>query len=166
MKIEINYLLENETEPATIHVDAEYYYDPLEDGETFEEDGIERYPHAYQYLDVPVARIRWTVLTVRGTSSWMRIRAQMLAGDAAMLSHREDSDGYQELLHSVQLSESECHITRIVKRRGSGWFNCYDGIISDQPDGSQAEKRFDATWEKSDRERFADFRPDNPSSNR
>lgn len=157
MKIVIYYLLENESEVATVYLDPAEYCDPLEDGETFEDDGIERFSYAYEYLDIPVAEIRWTVLYIRRASSWRRIRTQMLAGDSAMLSHREDSDGYQELLHTVQLSATDCHITRIFRRPEIGWCACYDAIITDLPDGSQAEKRFDATWNSSARERFAAY---------
>jgi hypothetical protein len=159
MNISITYLLTSEQELRTVLLAPAEYFDPIEDGESYETHGVERFQNAYQYLEVPVADIRWTLLDIRRGSSWTRIRTQLLAGAESMLTHREDSDGYEEIIHTTQINQTDSHITRTCKRIEKSWCVWYDAIITDHLDGSQTERRLDADWHEVDRERFDNAQP-------
>jgi hypothetical protein len=142
--ITIAYLLRDESEPRCVTLPPEAYFDPLEDGETYERDAIPRFNNAADYLDVPADRLRWTELVIEGTESDRRIRTEFLPGGDSWVSHRSDPDGYEEIITTTRLSKTDWHIVRVFKTANSPWTVCLNSLIVDQPDGSQMETRFDS----------------------
>ena len=60
MEIQISYQTWDGREPVHLALSPEEYFDPLEPNETYEADGIPRYDHTWEYLDVPRERLKWS----------------------------------------------------------------------------------------------------------
>jgi len=147
MKIEIAYHTWNDPSPIRLRLSPEAYFDPIESGETYEKDAIPRYNHTWQYLDVPLNSLKWSMERRSGTSDDTTFMTQYMDGGRSWINHRFDPSGYEEIIHKTQLDDRTCHIVRTVKFTTEGrWAVHYNGVITDQADGSQVEQRFDAPW--------------------
>ena len=56
-------------------VQPDAYFDPVEPGETFQDDGIPRYNGTWQYLDIPRSQLRWSSERRSGTLQQSRLAA-------------------------------------------------------------------------------------------
>ncbi|VTR93119.1 Uncharacterized protein OS=Desulfosporosinus sp. OT GN=DOT_0185 PE=4 SV=1 [Gemmata massiliana] len=132
--------------PVTKFLLPEEYFDPLEPGESYEVDGVPKYNHTWQYLDVPPRRLKWTVERRSGTADDTTIRAQYMDGGQSWMTHRSDPDGYEEMIHSTQIGDGRCHILRTCRTTGGGWVVHLNTVIEGGDDGTQREKRLDGPW--------------------
>jgi hypothetical protein len=146
MRIEIIYQTRDGTAPVRLSLTPEAYFDPLGPGETYEADGVPRYNHTWQYLDVPPSRLKWSLEGRAGTGDDAKIRTQYLDGGRSWMTHRSDPDGSEELIHFNQLSEDRCHIVRTLKTEQGGWAVHYNAVIEKAADGSERELRYDQPW--------------------
>ncbi len=64
MLIVITYQTSNNQEPFVIEMAPEEYFDPLGEGESFWNDGIEKYVFPHEYVDVPVEDLKWLTVCV------------------------------------------------------------------------------------------------------
>jgi hypothetical protein len=155
MEIEIVYQTWESDQPARLKLSPEAYFDPLEPGDTYQENGIPRYNETWQYLDVPRSRLKWACERRSGTWFDTTFLTQYLDSGRSWLTHRVDPDGYEEMIHVTQLDDSTCHIIRTVKPAAAArWAVCLNSVIHDQDDGSQKEQRFDEPWTREGIERY------------
>jgi len=147
MQIQLVYQTWDEAAPVTKPLPPEEYFDPLEPGESYEVDGIPRYNHTWQYLDVPPSRLKWTLLRRSGTvDDDATFRTQYMDAGRSWMTHRRDPDGYEEMIHFTQIDEGRCHILRTGRAAGGGWVVYLNSVIEDKEDGSQREERLDHPW--------------------
>lgn len=119
--IEISYKLRDGNTPVVLHLTPEQYYDTVEAGESYENDGVPRFDHAWQYLGIPIDRFDWTVLRLSGVmDSWVR-RTDFFCKGRSWLLHRSDADGYEELIHNTELQDGSTHIIRIHRTPDGAW---------------------------------------------
>jgi hypothetical protein len=118
------------------------YYDPLGDGETYERDAIPRFDHAYQYTSCSPDDLRWTLLEVEtvdcGAVHRIVIRTQFLDGLRSMMTHRADSDGHEEIIHSTEIDPGRWHIVRTTKPPLSLWSVTLNSVTDERPDKEAA----------------------------
>ena len=143
MRIEIHYVRRWTSELQVMALSPDEYFDPVEQGESYEEDGIPKHNHAEGYLGLPISQLIWTEIHVMGTSEDHIIRTEYSETGKATMIHRLDADGYEEMIHFTQLTRASCHIIRTWKRGSGGWSVCLNSLIEDMPDGSQREESFD-----------------------
>jgi hypothetical protein len=147
MELEIVYQTWDSDTPLKLRLAPEDYFDPVEPGETYEDNGIPRYNETWHYLDVPRERLKWSSERRSGTWFDTTFLTQYLDGGRSWLTHRVDPDGYEEMIHVTQLDHRTCHILRTVKLVAAvRWAVCLNSVIVDQEDGSQTEQRFDEPW--------------------
>jgi hypothetical protein len=91
--------------------------------------------------------LKWSLERRSGTADDdTAFRTQYLDGGRSWMNHRHDTDGYEEIIHCTQLSDTSCHIIRTVREPGGGWAVHLSSVIRDEEDGSQREQRFDGLW--------------------
>ena len=146
MEIQIVYQTWGETAPVSKLLPPEEYFDPLEPGENYEADGVPRYNHTWQNLDVPLSCLKWTLERRSGTTDDTSIRTQYMDDGRSWMTHRSDPDGYEEIIHSTQIDDCRCHILRTCRTAGGGWVVHLNSVIEDQDDGSQREEQLDHPW--------------------
>ena len=156
MEIVIVYQTWNDKSPLRLTLTPEEYFDPIQPGETFEQDAIPKFNHTWQYLRVPRDSLKWSMEHRSGTSDDTVFLTQYMDGGRSWMNHRSDPNGYEEIVQCTQLDECRCHIIRAVKIAPNGrWAVSYNGLITDQDDGSQAEQRFDVPWSFDDIKAFS-----------
>jgi hypothetical protein len=147
MEIEIAFQTWDGDSPVRLRLSPEEYFDPVDPDETYEVDAVAKFNHTWEYLNVPREQLKWTTERRVGTSHDRTISIQYMDGGRSWMTHRVDPNGYEEMIHVTQLDSRTCHITRTVKRVGSGrWAVHLNSVIVDQNDGSQKEQRFDQPW--------------------
>lgn len=96
---------------------------------------------------MPASRLKWTLLRRSGTVyDDATFRTQYMDGGRSWMTHRNDPDGYEEMIHFTQIDENRCHILRTGRAAGGGWAVYLNSVIEDKSDGSQREERFDSPW--------------------
>ncbi len=148
--ITIEFQLREQEGSTHLQLSAAEYFDPLEEGETWD-DAVPRHSFAYEYLDVPVGKLAWLVLTEIKEGGWSTARYQFLSGTDDLLVHTEESDGASELIHTAQVSEADCHITRILRPAGKNWTVTVDTVIDEDEETRKLDE-----WEWVDKIAFAD----------
>jgi len=136
MNVTILYLQRGHSHPEVLALTPSEYLDPVEPGEVLEADGIERFPHARQYLP-PGLDIEWTELTDTRGESVTRVREFFSADGLVSHWHRKDPDGGEELCVSSQLTPHSTHVVRVLRQPSTDWIQLFNVIIFDHPDGTQ-----------------------------
>lgn len=140
MKIEIHYLKQSENEPEILELTPEEYFDPLdeEEDENFEDDGVAKYNHAEEYLQLNASELKWSDIRIHGTKNDYNIRTEYYKGIHSMW-HRKEADGSEEICLITQISDSESHFARIYKTVETDWRVVMNALVEDLPDGSQRD---------------------------
>lgn len=144
--IRIRYQLRSEALTHRIDLNPEEYFDPLEPGETYSGNGVERFTHAYQYTRHSPDELKWTVLEGAPEPGSI-IRTQFLDGRRSMMTHRSDANGYEEIIHSTELGGASILIIRTIKLSGQAWsvamsnYSVNDSIGEDRHVGWSSEER-------------------------
>ncbi len=139
MKIRIVYQVKNQSERFA-QLTPEEYFDPLDGNENFEDDGIPKFNHAEEYLDVAIEKLEWTEIQITETKIEKNSRTQFFDKGKSWMCHIKDSSGYEEIIISSQLSNLDTHISRIHKEN-ERWQVNLNSLITDLADGSQKEKQ-------------------------
>ncbi len=143
IQILIKYLMRGEQDIREVTLSPEIYFEPLKEGQTFIEDGVERFNNAKDYLNISASELLWTHLTVLGTTDDREIRTQFLPDGESFLCHRKSPNGYEEFVNLTKFEDGVFHLLRIHKDFAHTWVVNYNGIIKDMLDGSQKEFRYD-----------------------
>ena len=122
----------------TVALSPDDYFDPLEPGEGYWHDGVERCDQLHDYLEVPAVRLRWLVARISEGGQVRQRRAQYLSGDAVMMEHTIDEQGEEEIILSVCLPSGDWHITRVFKPGEQSWSVVNSSLIQDETDGAGA----------------------------
>lgn len=138
MKIRIYYKVHDEVEKY-VDLASEEYFDSLDENENYEDDGIPKFNHAEEYLDVSTEKLEWTEIQITETKVEINIRTQVFDEGKSWMCHVKDSSGYEEIIISSQLNNSDTHIARIHKEN-KRWQVNLNSLITDLADGSQKEK--------------------------
>lgn len=137
MTIKIEYLEKSNSRPIEIQLTPEEYFDSIEEGDTYEKDGIPKFRYVYEYLGLEVNKLVWSRENIYGA-----IFTTYYYNDGkTWVAYRCDLDGYEEIIHNTQIDELSCHIIRTCKKDNL-WQMLYNGIVYDNDDGSQGERRF------------------------
>lgn len=143
MEITITYCLLAETVSREMKLTPEQYYDPLEAGENYWDDGIERCVFPYRYLDFEPEEIKWVIARVSHEERVRYWRVQHLNGDKAMMQHVVDENAEEEIILSTLLPNGDWHSARILKPQGACWAVTRLAIDKDE---SGESKNLVANW--------------------
>ncbi len=138
MNITIRYLERGQPEPTSLNLAPVDYFDPLDPGENWEDDGVPRFNHAVDYLPTGLD-LAWTELEESADAGLTRTREVISADHLVTHWHRTDPGGSEELCICSQLSPDTTHITRLCRGASEPWQLAFISVITDLPDGSQRE---------------------------
>lgn len=141
MKIEIHYQTLTNPKSQIVELKPEEYFDPIEENETFEADGIPKFNFTEEYLDISVQDLQWTDILIQGTDHDHNLRTTYYKGGHSMW-HSKNTDGTEEMCIATQISESELNIVRMSKTLNSSWkivFNILSKVLADS---SEEETKF------------------------
>src|SRR5687768_13616656 len=99
MKIRITYKVKNESEKH-LNFTPEEYFDPLDDDETFDKNGIPKFDHAEEYLEIPIEKLEWTEIEVNKKNNGRCIRTQYFDEGKSQMIHVKDLADYEEIIVS------------------------------------------------------------------
>lgn len=140
MKIQICYKVRDEDEKF-INLTAKEYFDSLDKEENFEDDGIPKFNHAEEYLNIPTKILEWTAIRISEAKVAHSIRTQFFDNGKSWMTYRKDLDGYEEIILSSRLNDSDDNVVRIRKNSDVSWQVNTNVVITTLADGSQTEKR-------------------------
>jgi hypothetical protein len=146
MQIQIGYQTWDGQGPVWLTLSPEEYFDPLGPGEEHATNGVPRYNHTWEYLNIPLDRLKWSVERRRGTFDDTTFLTQYMDGGKTWMNHRRDPDGYEEIIHYTQLAGDRCHILRTCQKPHGAWVVALNSVIRDLPDRRQEEQRYDLRW--------------------
>ena len=147
MDIEIRYLSKKTQEVQTLRLSPEEYFDPLEPGETFEEDGIPAYQYAFDYIGCSADELKWSIEKISGSKGTRLVRSQYLDGDRSMMEHVIDPDGSEEIILSNEIEKDKWHIIRIRKSPNGSWSVIRNGLIDETPQAKQINTDYEGDWQ-------------------
>lgn len=150
MEIKISFQTWDSSDPVIYSLSPEEYFDPIQPHENFEEDGISKYPETWEYLlkerNLERRLLKWSMEKRTGTHHDTTFRTQYMDNGRSWMTHRSDPNGYEEITHYTQLTESSCHIFRTFKTEGGSWAVHVNCVIEDRKDGSQTEHSYLEPW--------------------
>lgn len=120
MTIVIVFKLRGSSRRRRLRLRPEDYLDPLDPGEVLDIDCVPRHPFASRYLverGIDGGTIEWTELEVALGRRWERVRHDFLA--QTELQHIQDSEGYEELIHTTSCPDSL--VVRTRKQADGRW---------------------------------------------
>lgn len=121
IQIRITYKVRNVLSSRSIELSPEDYFDPLEEGENYQEDGTPKYNHTWQYLNKAVDELEWVIEEVSGTTEDRIIRTEFLKDGINWMIHRRDKSGYEEIIHNTEIASNISHIIRTHKASEGIW---------------------------------------------
>ena len=101
-------------------LEPEGYFDPLGPGENFAEHGFPRFNYTWQYIDVSRDKLLWSIERRTGTRCDTTFSTQYFDGGKTWINHRSDPNGYEELIHTIDLGETYMTL-RTFKQPGGRW---------------------------------------------
>jgi hypothetical protein len=131
--INIYYCLIKSLKVKHIVLTEEEYFDPLDKNETYKNDGIPHFPHAYQYLDVKFEDIKWTLLKVTGTTDDVVIRTQFMQNGKGWMSHSKWINGFEEIIHVIKTLDDKEVVIKTSKPHDGNWM-VVSNTINDKND--------------------------------
>jgi hypothetical protein len=125
----------------------EEYFDPIDPGETYEEDAIAKNNFTWEYLDLPREALKWSMERRTGTVDDRTIYTHYMKEGRSWMTHRVDPGGYEEMIHVTQFDERTYHLIRTMKLGKSGrWAVSLNSVFGNQDDGSEIEQNFNQPW--------------------
>jgi hypothetical protein len=146
IQIRITYKRRDDETPVSIDLDPETYFDPLEPGENYREDGVPKYNDAWEYLDVPVHELEWITEEICGTTEDGIMRTELLKDGVNWMAHRKDESGYEEIIHNTEIGPNISHIIRTHKDDQGIWTVNTNTVFYDS--GTAKERWEDFTFEE------------------
>jgi hypothetical protein len=146
MQIEITYLFRNSKDSQIIKLNPEEYFDPLEPGETFEEDGIPIYSDAFDYIGCSAHDLEWAIEKILSGKGKRIVRRQYLDGDRSMMVHVTEPDGSEEIIHSTEIEKDKWHIIRTYKSSNGSWSVIMNGLTDENPKTNHANISYEECW--------------------
>ena len=121
IRIDIYYKANNAKSPVHLPMTAETYFDQLEPGESYAIDGVPRFNFTWEYLDVAREQLIWSIERRSGTCDDTILSTQYFDGGKTWTTHRSDPDGYEELIHSIDLGTAAYLTLRSFRKPGGRW---------------------------------------------
>lgn len=144
IQVKITYKRRHDDEPYRLELRPEEYFDPLEPGENYREDGIPKYFNTWEYLDLPLNELEWTIEEIRGTTEDRIIRTEFLKDSLNWMSHRKDQSGFEEIIHNTEIASNVSHIIR-THRDDEGFWTVNINVVH-YDSGTPNEKRIDFVY--------------------
>lgn len=141
MQIQIHYKCKSRSLPQVITLRPTEYFAALELGETYERDGVPKFDHARDYLDVSAEELEWTELQIRGTNQDQIRRTEVYSNGLSVMVHGIDTEGFEEIIIETSISELAVHKVHIYRKAESKWMMILNSVVESQPDGSEIENR-------------------------
>jgi len=139
MKIRISYKVKNGSEKR-IELTPEEYFDPLDENENYEDEGVAKFNHAEEYLKIPKSELEWTEIEITETTIGHNIRTEYFDEGKSQMIQRKDVDGHELIILISQLNDSDTNIIRIHKNVGENWEAEFN-VISTLKNGYETERR-------------------------
>jgi len=141
MKISIEYLTVGDKSKKSIQLSPEEFFDALDAGENYWEDGVEKYIFPHEHLSIPVPTLKWIEVTKRQGNLVRTYRCQYLDGDKSMTQHTVSENGDEEIITSSLIAENTYHTTRLIKSSDGVWSTYVDSIDSDVEVGGKYDSK-------------------------
>ena len=121
--IKITYKMVKRETPDILELTPEDYFDPLPSTENYQEDGIPKYNHTWEYLDnISPDELEWITEEISGTYEDRVIRTEFLEnGYDNWMTHRRDKSGYEEIIHNTEILPNIGHTVRIDRNSEGVW---------------------------------------------
>jgi hypothetical protein len=158
MEIKITYFLKKEQETRTINLSPEEYFDPLEPGETFEENGVPTYQYTFDYIGCSANELKWSIEKISSSKGTRILRSQYLDGDRSMMEHIIDPDGSEEIIHSNQIEKDKWHIIRTYKSSNGSWSVIRNGLIDETSKAKQMSTEYEGDWSYEELKNFCEIK--------
>jgi hypothetical protein len=122
IRIDIYYQTRDSESPVHVALTPETYFDALEPDQTYAADGIPRFNFTWQYLDVKRDGLIWSIERRSGTNGDdTTLSTQYFDSGKTSITHCSDPDGYEELIHAINLGDSSYLTARTFKQPGGRW---------------------------------------------
>lgn len=122
MRILIRFLLRGEKAPRVLELPPDEYFDSSEEGGMpWSIDLIPKHQHAFEYTGQRADDIRWTVLELSDGGTFWRVRTQLLDGMRSVMTHSQQSDGSEEIIHQTEVCAGCWHTIRTLKQADMTW---------------------------------------------
>lgn len=121
IQIRITYKKRKDPSLSSIDLNPEEYFDPLVEGENYQEAGIPKYNHTWEYLNEVINELEWTIEEISGTNEDRTIRTEFLTGGVNWMIHRKDKSGYEEIIHNTEIAANISHVIRTQKESEGFW---------------------------------------------
>lgn len=162
IKIKISYVTFQNSEVKDIYLKPEEYFDSLEEGENYWDDGIDKFIFPHEYLNISVSSLKWLTIIVSKGKEKRISRCQYLDGDNVTMNHSVDENGEEEIILSAKISEQSYHTTRILKPKSKSWAVYVDSIDSDvQIEGKYNSINLCKNWSFEELKSFSKIWPKN-----
>ena len=129
MKIEITYKHKNNDSIKVVELTPEQYYDPIDEGENYEEDSIPQYDQTIDYIrdfdsDVSTDVLEYSILKIHGSVESDKSIKTTYFGNGSDLIYSIDHAGWELIIQSIRVAENCSVITRMERANSdSDWIN-------------------------------------------
>lgn len=155
MKIQLTYQLAAGGDPIRSDVTPEEFFDPLDHGETYWDNGVQRYVFLHEHLGIEPEKLKWVVARLTAGEGIRIQRAQYLDGDNVTLQHTVDEDQEEELIVSTALPDDQWNVVRLLKSPGDTWKMTLNDLVRDPAEGMPSGSDLCKGWTFEERKAFS-----------
>lgn len=146
MRVILTFKLADAERAETRVFSPEEYFDPIEDGETYEEDAIPRLGHSWEYLGVDPGRLAYIRVEHRDDRGGLILsQLEEFYGEGRVSVgtnddfHRDGSLASEDLVITTEIRPQAFHILRLYRKSPSRtWTLILNGLVTTQ-DGKPDE---------------------------
>lgn len=142
MKIIITFRRKDNDADETTALKPEEYIDPIEPGETYENDAITRLDHTHDYLSLTPAELDWAQVDVRSDEkdfrrSWRTDYYSDGAVEVTQTTEMNEGVFDEEIIVSTSLGPNVYHVVRLYRRQSPHWSMTLNSVGTLNDDGSE-----------------------------
>jgi hypothetical protein len=143
MRIVLTFKERGERKPQVRTMTPEEYFDPLEPGETYSEEGVPKFNNLEEYIGLEPGFLEWIQVRVTDQLASRLVRTDYSPSGLNFLTYVreecEDEPTYEELIINNQLDHNVCNIMRISRSDLEAWACHVNTIIRTHADGTEEE---------------------------
>ncbi|WP_444944355.1 hypothetical protein ACJJIK_04555 [Microbulbifer sp. ZKSA006] len=126
--IEINYQTFQDPTRKTVKIPFDRFYDELENGETYEKDGVERYPDHREYIKVDNDRVSYLRIKTPNYSNKIEY-----GEGGSITQHTVYPDSSEMLVVQSFIEPNVIHSVKVTKNNGVWSSSRIELIYDDEP---------------------------------
>jgi len=147
MNITLTYSRIDSKEQEVVELNPQEYFDPLEKGENYWDDGVERKFLLEEYLPIDKVQVKWFRITLEHDEMKRIYTCQLLDSDRSTSTHSIDEFGNEEIITQSKIADETWHTVRTQKPLGGQWSTYMDNISSDKMvEGKYANENLITNW--------------------